>query len=155
MLQPVVDVYRACRPSDSPSEIFVAIFSDRLREVGLRVAKQQSAHQGNVYVYNTTYQPLMDDDPNLGAFHGLESPLALRLVLHPDAERVSRQISGAWVSFARTGNPSHGLIPAWPTYHKDRATMTFDREPHVVYDPAPAERKAMSQLPHLGTPTPS
>jgi len=94
------------------------------------------------------------DDANLGAFHGLESPLALRLVLHPDADAVSRQISDAWVSFARTGNPSHTLIPAWPTYSSDRATMTFDREPQLAYDPSPAERKVMSQLPHLGAATP-
>ncbi len=155
LLEPVVDVYRASRPSDSPSDIFVAVFSDRLREIGLRVAEQQCAQQDNVYVYNTTYQPPMDNDPNLGAFHGLESPLALRLVLHPDAEAVSRQITDARVSFARTGNPNHAGIPAWPTYHKDRATMVFDREPHLVYDPSPAERKAMSGLPHLGAPAPS
>src|SRR5882757_7643349 len=153
MLQPVVDVYRASRPSDSPSDIFVAIMSDRLREIGLRVAGQQNAHQGNVYVYNTTYRPPLDD-ANLGAFHGLESPLALRLVLHPDADAVSRQISDAWVSFARTGNPSHILIPAWPTCSSDRGTMTFDREPQLAYDPSPAERKVMSQLPHLGAATP-
>lgn len=151
MLQPVVDIYRASRPGDSASDIFVAVVSDRLREVGLRVAEQQCAHQDNVYVYTTTYRPPLDDDPNLGAFHGLESPLALRLVLHPDSEAVSRQISDAWVSFARTGNPSHALIPAWPTYHKDRATMTFDHQPQLVYDPSPAERKIMSRLPHLGS----
>lgn len=153
LLQPVVDVYRACRPSDSPSDIFVAVFSDRLREIGLRVAEQQSAQQENFYVYNTTYRPPMDE-PDLGAFHGLESPLALRLVLYPDSEAVSRQISDAWVSFARTGNPGHALIPTWPTYRKDRATMTFDHEPQIRYDPSPAEREVMSQLPRLGAPTP-
>ena len=43
----------------------------------------------------------------LRAFHTAELPLAMRLVAHPESEQLSRQISGAWAAFARTGNPSH------------------------------------------------
>ena len=35
------------------------------------------------------------------AFRIAELPLAMRLVLHPESEALSKQISGAWAAFAR------------------------------------------------------
>jgi carboxylesterase type B len=40
---------------------------------------------------------------------------------------LTKQISGAWVSFARTGNPNHSSLPHWPASDAEkRATMIFD-----------------------------
>jgi hypothetical protein len=39
----------------------------------------------------------------LKSFHTAELPLAVRLVLNPEAEGLSKQIAGAWAAFARTG----------------------------------------------------
>jgi para-nitrobenzyl esterase len=42
----------------------------------------------------------------------------------------------AWVSFAVTGDPG------WPAYDRGhRATMRFDLDPEVQYDPRPRERE--------------
>ena len=36
-------------------------------------------------------------------------------------------MSGAWVAFARTGNPNFDLLPVWPAYTPENpATMLFD-----------------------------
>jgi para-nitrobenzyl esterase len=148
LMQPVLDVYRSSRPDDSPSEVFVAIMSDRLREIGLRVTELHSAQQDAVYRYDFGYESPI---PNLRAFHTSELPLALRLVRYPEAEAMSRRISAAWAGFARSSDPQHFGLPAWPTYHDRRATMMLDLESAVVHDPWPAEREAMAALPSLGT----
>jgi len=38
----------------------------------------------------------------------------------PEAFVLSKQISTAWVNFARTGNPNHDGLPHWPTYTAER-----------------------------------
>jgi para-nitrobenzyl esterase len=54
----------------------------------------------------------------------------------PEAFVLSKQISTAWVSFARTGNPNHDGLPHWPTYTAEhRATMYFDAPCAVRNDP--------------------
>jgi para-nitrobenzyl esterase len=54
----------------------------------------------------------------------------------------------AWARFARTGNPQHDELPAWPTYSlTERATMVFSAETAVVNDPRGAEREAIAQVP--------
>ena len=71
---------------------------------------------------------------------------ALLKSLQPLADKVS----GAWLAFARTGNPSHPGIPKWPAYTaSDRATMHMDNEWRVVNDPDRAERLALGPLPRL------
>jgi len=58
--------------------------------------------------------------------------------------------SGAWVAFARSGNPNHAGIPKWAAYNAtDRATMHIDNEWKLVNDPDREERLAMAQLPRL------
>ncbi|MDQ1395814.1 MAG: para-nitrobenzyl esterase, partial [Acidimicrobiaceae bacterium] len=59
----------------------------------------------------------------------------------PEADRLSLQMQGAWLAFARTGNPSTPDLPDWPPYDTDRrATMVFDRDSRVEDAPMEAER---------------
>lgn len=61
--------------------------------------------------------------------------------------RAARNFSRAWATFARTGNPSHDEIPAWPAYTLDRrATMFINSECKVVGDPYPEERLVWKSL---------
>jgi len=52
-------------------------------------------------------------------------------------------MAGAWVAFAKSGNPSHRGIPDWPAYTTDtRQTMIFNSTSRVANDPW-AELRAM------------
>jgi para-nitrobenzyl esterase len=52
-------------------------------------------------------------------------------------------VSGAWVAFARDGNPQTPHLPRWPAYDTNRrATMILDMPCHTIDDPDAAEREA-------------
>jgi para-nitrobenzyl esterase len=73
----------------------------------------------------------------------------LRLVLYPESEQLSKQISGAWVAFARHGSPNRQGLPDWPAYSTtERATMIFDaRKSEAVNDPDREERLMLLNWP--------
>ena len=40
---------------------------------------------------------------------------------------LAEAMHGAWIAFARTGNPNHSRLPVWQAYRRDdRMTMRFD-----------------------------
>lgn len=51
------------------------------------------------------------------------------------SERVQDQFAGAWVAFARTGNPNHSGLPAWSPVTEDQMnTMIFDERTELRTD---------------------
>ena len=88
-------------------------------------------------------------DGTLRATHGVDLPLVFNnlpvplLDGQPAAGTVAEAMSGAWISFARTGDPNHSLLPDWPPYTLDRrATMLFNTTNTLVDDPDSEERHA-------------
>ena len=75
----------------------------------------------------------------------------MRLVRYPESEQLSKQLSGAWAAFARTGNPSQKHLQ-WPAYTlTDRATMIFDGpKSEVIKDPDRDERLMVRDRPSSG-----
>ena len=60
---------------------------------------------------------------------------------------LAAKISGAWVAFAHTGNPSQKGL-AWPAYTSaKRATMILDDKCGVVDDPRKEVRLTLASLP--------
>jgi para-nitrobenzyl esterase len=58
----------------------------------------------------------------------------------PSAQRLSRRMRDAWISFAHTGDPGHAKLPPWHAYDtRDRATLEFDRENALIHAPFAAE----------------
>ena len=86
--------------------------------------------------------PVLDGRP--GSFHAAEIAFTFdnaEICDHysggsTEALALSKQISTAWVNFARTGNPNHNGLPHWPAYTSEqRATMYFDTSSAVRNDP--------------------
>jgi para-nitrobenzyl esterase len=143
-------LYRRAYPAENPVDLFFRITTDRgarwnaTRQAELRIAQGGA----NVYTYYFNWNTPCGEG-RLRAFHTAELPLALRLVAHPEVEQLSRQISDAWVAFARTGNPSHAGLPHWPAYTlAERATMIFDiPNSAVVNDPDGEMRRMLRDHP--------
>ncbi len=51
------------------------------------------------------------------------------------SERLEEQVCGAYVNFAKTGDPNHPSLPEWPKFSpENKATMVFDRKSEVRED---------------------
>jgi para-nitrobenzyl esterase len=160
----VISLYRKTRPKESATDLFFAISTAQMywftsTRVADRKAQQRRA---SVYMYQFAYEGTqMAGNPPVAikAGHSMEIPFAFA---HPRAnssaevaavERaLAKQMSQAWVNFARSGNPNHAGLPQWPVYststysEKKRETMIFDSISKVVEDPHPAERKLWEEL---------
>jgi para-nitrobenzyl esterase len=107
------------------------------------------------YVWFMTWETPVEG----GAFktpHTMEIPFALysfdkvRTYVGegPEPKHMADQIAGAWVAFARTGNPNHAGIPNWPAFTtKERAVMEFNLTSRVVDDPLSDVRQILEQAP--------
>jgi para-nitrobenzyl esterase len=135
-------VYAAARPDSDEREVGIAIWTDAMFTIPAeRLADAQRAHNENVWSYRLSWRtPILDG--NLGACHALDIPLMFDRVdltaflgENPPVE-LAREMHGAWVRFAKTGDPNGGNLPAWPRHDPDtRPTMDFDVPIELVHDP--------------------
>ncbi|ARA98532.1 carboxylesterase/lipase family protein [Geobacillus thermodenitrificans] len=119
----------------------------------LRTADAQAAQGANVYMYRFDYEtPAFGGQ--LKACHTLELPFVFHN-LHqpgvenfvgnrPEREAIASEMHGAWLSFARTGNPNGAHLPEkWPVYTKEhKPVFVFSAASHVEDDLFGREREA-------------
>ena len=89
-----------------------------------------------VYVYLFAWQsPVLDGAYK--AYHCMDLPFVFNNIARceemtgggQDAYQLADRVSGAWIEFARNGNPNHKGLPVWPAYtQKNGTTMIFDHE---------------------------
>ena len=87
-----------------------------------------------VFMYLFTWQsPIFGGD--FKALHCMEIPFVFNNIARceemtgggKDAHVLADKMSQSWINFARTGNPGHKGLPAWPNYTAaNGATMLFD-----------------------------
>ncbi len=139
-------------PKDSPTYLATHLVTyGRMFAGSVQIAERKAAQKGgNIWFY------LLEWETPVGPFrspHTLEIPLVFdnvdtaRVLLGPGPEPqlMARQMSKAWVWFARYGDPNSGDLPKWPTYDAaKRSTMIFNTTCRVVDDPYSATRKAVT-----------
>jgi para-nitrobenzyl esterase len=136
-------LYRRDHPQDTPSLLYFRILADRgaTRNAVTQAELKMEQGKANVYIYQFDWAtPLYGG--KLGAFHTAEMPLAMRIVLYPEADELSKQMSATYAAFARTGNPNHRGLPEWPAYTIAKRAVMFWDVPKccVVNDPDSEER---------------
>ena len=145
----LLELYKRDYPEDTPSDLFFRITADRgFRSSAIKLAELQSANEkAKVWMYYSQYDTPIEEG-KLRAFHTYDLPLTMRLTLVPESEQLSRQMSEAWATFARTGNPGTEQLP-WPEYTlEERTTMIFDVDKSEAVDhPNEDERKLLLELP--------
>jgi para-nitrobenzyl esterase len=141
----IVEAYQRDYPKAAPFDLYATIAaSSQVRRPAFEQAIRKAA-LGAAPAYSYIYSwrtPVLDGRP--GPFHACEIAFTFdnaEICEHysggtPEAFVLSKQISAAWVNFARTGNPNHDGLPHWPTYAAEhRATMYFDAPCEVRTDP--------------------
>jgi len=133
--QTIIDAYRRDYPEANPFNLYAIISAAPFRRAAFEQALRKAA-LGRAPAYAYTYSwrtPVLDNRP--GSFHACEIAFTFdnaEICDHysggtPEAFVLSKQVSTAWVNFARTGNPNHDGLPHWPAYTSEqRATMYFD-----------------------------
>jgi para-nitrobenzyl esterase len=126
---------RRAYPKDSrPSDWMDVDLLFRPGAVAQAEAKAALPGGAPVYLYMFTWQsPVMDG--KYKATHCMELPFVFNNIARcqemtgggKDAYKLAEKVSAAWVNFARSGNPGHKGLPAWPAYSAGNgANMIFD-----------------------------
>jgi para-nitrobenzyl esterase len=156
----VLEVYRKSRPKASPTDLYIAITTgiSMWHNVITLAERKVEQHGAPVFAYVFAYESEVPVAKTIN--YPLKSPHAMEIAFkfnHPEVNRsagnrperfqAARNMSQAWATFARTGNPSFEGIPRWPAYTLEtRATMFLDAECRVVNDPFPTERQLWHSL---------
>jgi para-nitrobenzyl esterase len=144
---------RQLRPGYSPTYLrSSALTASRMFLGSVQQAERKAAqNKAPVYVYELVWETPIGN----GVFkspHTLEIPFvfanvdkaAVLVGAGEGPAALERQMSDAWLAFARTGNPNTAGLPEWPRYDAARrATMVFDTTSRVVDDPDRAIREAL------------
>jgi para-nitrobenzyl esterase len=148
----IVESYRSRRPDATPQELWLDLATDTaFRIPAIRLLEAQLAH-APVWSYLFTWEtPVFGGI--LKSTHALEIPFMFDNLAHgaemftgtgSERQAIADAMHRAWIAFARTGDPNHDGLPAWPQYDLERrATMRFDSTCEVLDDPLGDDRKAM------------
>ena len=149
----MIDLYRKSTPNATPTDLFFLISSDvQYVAPTMKIAERRAAlDKGPVYAYYFTWETPVQGGM-LRSPHNIEIPFAFDNVQissnltggGPEAMALADKVSGAWIAFARTGDPNTAKLPHWPVFTPtDRATMVIDNASKVVNDPLRERRIAM------------
>ena len=146
----VLDTYRSAYADLGASDLYFVLASDGTRFRSIHLAEAKIKRGGApIYMYRFDWlTPAWEG--RFRAAHAFEIPFVFgNAQLNdeitggggPDAVALAAKMRDAWIAFARTGDPSHSELPAWPAYDtKTRATMLFNDVCTVKNDPGGAER---------------
>ena len=152
----VIEAYRAGRPHDSNTDLYLIIDSDATFRAGVVTEAERKAEQRGapVYQYYFTWRSPVRGG-KLRSFHTVEIPFvfdnvdAARSMTGTGHDRylLASRMSGAWTAFARSGNPDHAQLPHWAPFDLPRrATMIFNDDCRLVDDPYGAEQRLLRSL---------
>ena len=152
----VIAAYRKDQPNISNIDLALQVASDMFAWNSSHTEAERKAALGKApaYMYYFTWSSPVREG-KLKAFHTLEIPFIFDNVdvgksmtgSGEDRYALEDKMSGAWVAFARTGNPNYKGLPNWPAYNIERrATMFFDNDCKVVNDPRREARLALSSV---------
>ncbi|WP_437395881.1 carboxylesterase/lipase family protein [Flagellimonas lutimaris] len=135
----IAAVQKAYPKDTKPSDLLDIDATFRPGAVFQANAKSQLKNGAPVYMYLFTWQsPVFDG--KYKALHCMELPFVFDNIERArqmtgggqEAHLLADKMSGAWINFAKTGNPNHDGLPQWPQYNpKNTSTMFFDNSCEV------------------------
>ena len=150
----VIAMYRKLYPGVRNDELLYMATTDRGYFLDSTIQAALKAQQGGAPAFH--YQFYRATPVEGGRYHtphaseipfvfdNLDKAVSIGGQPTPEAQKLADQMSATWAAFARTGDPNHEGLPAWPAYSADtRPSMIFDIESRVENDPRSEQRKRM------------
>src|SRR5262245_51380254 len=131
---------------------FLGVSGSAAVAIGFDPARLFAQGQAPVYLYYFNWRSPVRNG-KLRTMHCMELPfvfdhpdlIGFMTGMGPERYELAKNMSEAWVAFARTGNPNHKGIPRWDAWTTTTSpTMVFNREIAAVNDPWGEERRAMA-----------
>jgi para-nitrobenzyl esterase len=153
----VIAGYRKLEPEASPSDLFFAITSARRvrQQAWVQAERKAAQNAAPVWLYELDWQTPVDGG-KWRSPHSLDLAFVFDNVAKSEAmvgrgdepRALAEQMSAAWLSFARTGNPNNKSLPQWTAFRvPERTTMVFDVKSRAVNDFRGDERQMLAALP--------
>ncbi len=148
----VIEAYKNADLSNR--EISLRLAADVGMRADVMTEAERKSEQGiaPVFVYYLSWKTPVDGGKFLSP-HTLDLPFvfdnldrARDMVGSGEAQNALRdRMVGAWVAFAKSGNPSHAGLPEWTAFDlASRDTMILDNECRLVSDPHREQREAVA-----------
>jgi para-nitrobenzyl esterase len=149
----LVALYRKTHPGITNTDVWLVMNSDNTRRANAQTLGELKSAQGKApsYLYFFNWRSPVHHG-QIKSFHTIDIPFVLYNVdlaasmigAGQDRYPLAHKMSAAWAAFARTGNPNHADLPAWPAFNAaNYPTMIFGSECKVVNDPNREERLAL------------
>ena len=153
----VVSEYRAHFPDWSPVDVFYGATTAGRSWRGQVIEAEARARAGApAWVYQVNFGSRTD--PRRGAFHTMDIPLVFGTLgargsqtgTGADARAASQALQDSFVALAKSGDPNHAGLPAWPRYDlTQRATMMIDAVSQRADDPRRWQRELFARVPYI------
>ena len=138
-----IAMYKAEDPEATNFILAARVDTDNtFRKSAFTMAERKAAQNGAPCWTYLWKWPAVAYGGRYGAVHGIDVGLSLHSVrggltgASAESDLMADRIAGSWAAFAATGDPNSEYTPDWPAYTQDkRATMIFDTEMSVEYDP--------------------
>ncbi|MBQ3865198.1 MAG: carboxylesterase/lipase family protein [Clostridia bacterium] len=136
--QKLLDLYRKAYPGKN--ELYLKDVDTASRTPSVRYAKEKAAGSGAVYLY--LFASSIPYDGGRVPWHCADIPFAFHnasvvpfTYCVPNHELLEKQFVGAYVNFARSGDPNNEYLPTWGAVTPDSApTMVFDEKSECKID---------------------
>jgi para-nitrobenzyl esterase len=150
----ILAAYTAASPNARPFDLWSMISVASVRQNAITQAQRKAAlSAAPAYLYRFDWQtPVLDGRPR--AFHCSEIAFVFDNTDRCEnmtgggevPRKLAADISDAWISFARTGNPNHPGLPHWNEVSSTTApTMVFDTPCRMAADLDSAELRSIGQ----------
>ena len=149
-------LYREAWPTKSPYLLHAQMMTDSGFRHFANAQAERKAEQGRAPVYTYLWEwasPAFD--AKFGAAHAMDVSAAFYndrdAILgggSRDAQTMCECLASAWVSFAKTGDPSNAHLPQWPAFDPERrSTMILGADTRIVNDPYRSIRRFWLDMP--------
>jgi para-nitrobenzyl esterase len=152
----LVALYRRTHNGISNTDVWLIMNADNTRRANAQTMAELKAAQGRApaYLYYFNWRSPVHKG-QMKSYHTLDIPFTFYNLdvagsmtgSGQDRFALAHTMSAAYAAFARTGNPSHPDLPAWPAFNsREYPTMILGRDTRMVNDPNREERLALQAL---------